>query len=669
MKEYFNKLWKFLRIPLLIIVLGIILNTCITELNNTTLRSSAKIISYQSLLDKVKAGEIYEIQVNGNELYAFSKSISITNTSIIASVSTISTTNNKSGLSHNEGTNLTFNISDNIDGFIQQKNTGALKLTIKTYRIKSIYDTKELTELLYKDTHNNINVHDPNINAGVYFWFWYLAIIFIIGYFYIKYNNKKNPHIVDSSNTDNKEDIITFKDVAGEDEAKESLQEIVDFLHNSKKYTKIGAKCPKGALMVGPPGSGKTLLAKAIAGEAKVPFLFKSASEFVEMYVGVGAKRVRELFDEAKRCAPCVVFIDEIDCVGGQRGVYTGGTGGGDSERDQTINQLLTEMDGFGSNKGIVVIAATNRPEMLDQALKRPGRFDRQIVVDKPDLIGREEILKVHCKKVQLDKNVNLHEIALMTTGCVGADLANIINCACIIAVKRGKEKVEQKDLIKAIDECLVGKEKKNQILTPQEKKIVSYHEAGHAVIGRLQTGATTIKKISIIPVTNGALGYVMQNPAEEKHLQSKKELYTEIRTLLAGRATEELIFGKENITNGASNDLEKATDLIKSMYTIYGMGKNGGLYSTYKQKEKYINNGGNINCSQYFYYEIDKEIKITLNKLYIETKKLISTNIKFIHKIAKTLLENEKITEKEFNKIYNNFYNNKDKNEKRTSK
>ena len=445
-----------------------------------------------------------------------------------------------------------------------------------------------------------------------------------------------------------KETGVTFKDVAGEDEAKESLQEVVDFLHNPGKYTTIGAKLPKGALLVGPPGTGKTLLAKAVAGEAHVPFFSLSGSDFVEMFVGVGASRVRDLFEEAKKNAPCIIFIDEIDAIGKSRDSRYGG---GNDEREQTLNQLLAEMDGFDSSKGILILAATNRPEILDPALLRPGRFDRRIIVDKPDLKGRVQILKVHSKDVKLDETVDFEEIALATSGAVGADLANMMNEAAITAVKNGRKAVSQKDLFEAVELVLVGKEKKDRILSQEERRIVSYHEVGHALVSALQKDSEPVQKITIVPRTMGALGYVMQVPEEEKYLNTEKEIRAMLVGFLGGRAAEEIVF--DTVTTGASNDIEKATRIARAMVTQYGMSKKFGLMGLESQENQYLNGRTVLNCSDMTAAEIDKEVMHILKVSYEEAKRLLSENREALDKIAAFLIEKETITGKEFMKIF----------------
>lgn len=444
-----------------------------------------------------------------------------------------------------------------------------------------------------------------------------------------------------------KETGVTFRDVAGEDEAKESLQEVVDFLHNPGKYSGIGAKLPKGALLVGPPGTGKTLLAKAVAGEAKVPFFSLSGSAFVEMYVGVGASRVRDLFKQAQQSAPCIVFIDEIDAIGKTRDTAMGGN----DEREQTLNQLLAEMDGFDTNKGLLILAATNRPEILDPALLRPGRFDRRIIVDKPDLKGRVDILKVHAKDVRMDESVDLEAIALATSGAVGSDLANMINEAAINAVKHGRQVVSQKDLFEAVEVVLVGKEKKDRIMSEEERKIVSYHEVGHALVTALQKNTEPVQKITIVPRTMGALGYVMQTPEEEKFLNTKKELEAMIVVVLGGRAAEEIVF--DTVTTGASNDIEQATKIARAMITQYGMSDRFGLMGLESIQNKYLDGRAVLNCGEATAGEIDEEVMKMLKSAYAEAKKLLSENREALDKIAEFLIEKETITGKEFMKIF----------------
>ena len=445
-----------------------------------------------------------------------------------------------------------------------------------------------------------------------------------------------------------KETGITFKDVAGQDEAKESLQEVVEFLHNPGKYVEIGAKLPKGALLVGPPGTGKTLLAKAVAGEAHVPFFSLSGSEFVEMFVGVGASRVRDLFEEAKKNAPCIVFIDEIDAIGKSRDSHYGG---GNDEREQTLNQLLAEMDGFDTSKGLLILAATNRPEVLDPALLRPGRFDRRVIVDRPDLKGRIDILKVHAKNLRLDDTVDFEAIALATSGAVGSDLANMVNEAAILAVKNGRHAVSQKDLLESVEVVLVGKEKKDRILSAQERRIVSYHEVGHALVSALQKDSEPVQKITIVPRTMGALGYVMQVPEEEKYLNTQKELEAMLVGYLGGRAAEEIVF--DSVTTGASNDIEQATKVARAMITQYGMSKKFGLMGLATQENQYLNGRAVLNCGDNTATEVDHEVMELLRVSYEEAKRLISSHRKALDKIAAYLIRKETITGKEFMIIF----------------
>ena len=440
---------------------------------------------------------------------------------------------------------------------------------------------------------------------------------------------------------------VTFKDVAGQEEAKESLQEVVDFLHNPGKYQKIGAKLPKGALLVGPPGTGKTLLAKAVAGEANVPFFSLAGSDFVEMFVGVGASRVRDLFSDAQKNAPCIVFIDEIDAIGRSRDSRFGG---GDSEREQTLNQLLAEMDGFDSSKGVLILAATNRPEVLDKALLRPGRFDRRIIVDKPDLKGRLDTLKVHSKDVLMDDTVDLEEIALATSGAVGSDLANMINEAAILAVKNGRRFVNQSDLFESVEVVIAGKEKKDRVLSPEEKKTVAYHETGHALVTALQKDAEPVQKITIVPRTMGSLGYVMQVPEEEKYLMTKNEIISQIITYLAGRAAEELVC--ESISTGASNDIEQATNLARQMITRFGMSDEFGMIALETVESQYLENRLVLNCGEETAAKVDTEVMKIMKSCYQESKKLLEQNLSSLHRLARYLYEKETITGKEFMQI-----------------
>ncbi len=479
-----------------------------------------------------------------------------------------------------------------------------------------------------------------------------VVLIWIVaGFLFRRMGGSGGPMGVGKSNAKvyvQKETGVTFKDVAGEDEAKESLVEVVDFLHNPQKYSKIGAKLPKGALLVGPPGTGKTLLAKAVAGEAHVPFFSLTGSDFIELYVGVGASRVRDLFKEATKNAPCIVFIDEIDAIGRSRDSKYGG---GNEEREQTLNQLLSEMDGFDSSKGILILGATNRPEILDKALLRPGRFDRRIIVDKPDLKGRVEILKVHAKDVKMDETVDLDAIALATSGAVGSDLANMINEAAINAVKEGREFVSQKDLFAAVEQVLVGKEKKDRIMSKEERRIVSYHEVGHALISALQKNSEPVQKITIVPRTMGALGYVMQVPEEEKYLNTEAELRDMLVGLVGGRAAEEVVF--DTVTTGAANDIEKATAIARNMITRYGMSKRFGLVGLATVESQYLEGRTALNCSDETAAAIDEEVVAMIKESYDQALQMLRENRELMDKLAAFLIKRETITGKEFMEIF----------------
>lgn len=479
------------------------------------------------------------------------------------------------------------------------------------------------------------------------------VLIYVVMWFLFKAISKNSGGImgVGKSNAKiyvEKSTGVTFKDVAGQEEAKESLREIVDFLHNPAKYTRIGAKLPKGALLVGPPGTGKTLLAKAIAGEAKVPFFSLTGSDFIEMFAGVGASRVRDLFKQAQQSAPCIIFIDEIDAIGKSRDSHYGG---GNDEREQTLNQLLSNMDGFDSSKGLVVLGATNRPEVLDKALLRPGRFDRRIIVDKPDLKGRVDILKVHAKNVLMHDSVDLEAIGRATSGAVGSDLANMINEAAILAVKQGRTVVTQEDLFESVEVVIAGKEKKDRILSKKEKRVVAYHEVGHALVTALEKHAEPVQKITIVPRTMGSLGYVMQVPEEEKYFMSKDDILTRITTLYGGRAAEELVFG--SITTGASNDIEKATGLARAMVTQYGMSEKFGLMGLESIESKYLDGRPVQNCSNETAGEVDKEVMRILKQCYDRALELLSDNREVLDKIAEYLITKETITGEEFMNIY----------------
>lgn len=484
---------------------------------------------------------------------------------------------------------------------------------------------------------------------------WVLPFILLYGFFYLMMRNvgkggggvmgvgKSNAKLYVEKKTG-----VTFADVAGQEEAKESLTEMVDFLHNPEKYLKIGAKLPKGALLVGPPGTGKTLLAKAVAGEADVPFFSLSGSDFVEMFVGVGASRVRDLFKQAQSMAPCIIFIDEIDAIGKSRDTRYGG---GNDEREQTLNQLLAEMDGFDTSKGLIILAATNRPEVLDKALLRPGRFDRRVIVERPDLKGRIETLKVHSKDVLMDDTVDLEEIALATSGAVGSDLANMVNEAALAAVKAGRHAVSQKDLFEAVEVVIAGKEKKDRILSEKEKKIVAYHEVGHALVMALQKNSEPVQKITIVPRTMGALGYTMQMPEEEKYLSSKDEMLAELVSFYGGRAAEEIKF--DSITTGASNDIERATALARAMVTQYGMSDKFGMIGLERVSGQYLDGRRVLECSEVTEAEVDKEVMRILNEAYEKALELIRDHMDILDRVADFLCEKETITGKEFMKIF----------------
>ena len=533
-----------------------------------------------------------------------------------------------------------------------QKSSQNYSRLIQYYTVR-VQDPKVTERLLENNVH--ILGEDTSASSGIINFLigWVLPTVLMIGLLYMMFSRMGGGGGIMGVGKSNakvyvqKETGVTFADVAGEDEAKESLVEIVDFLHNPQKYTKIGAKLPKGALLVGPPGTGKTLLAKAVAGEAQVPFYSLSGSDFVEMFVGVGASRVRDLFKQAQQSAPCIIFIDEIDAIGRSRDSRFGGN----DEREQTLNQLLAEMDGFDSSKGVVILAATNRPEILDPALLRPGRFDRRVIVDKPDLKGRINILKVHSKDVRLDETVDFEEIALATSGAVGADLANMMNEAAINAVKHGRQAVCQSDLFEAVELVLVGKEKKDRILSKEERRIVSYHEVGHALVTALQKDAEPVQKITIVPRTMGALGYVMQVPEEEKFLNTKKELEAMLVVSLAGRAAEELVF--DTVTTGASNDIEQATRIARAMVTQYGMSEKFGLMGLATQENQYLTGRTVLNCGEATAAEIDTEVMRMLKEAYAQAKQLLLENREALDHIAAFLIEKETITGKEFMKIF----------------
>lgn len=584
-------------------------------------------ISYSEFIEKVNEGKIYRVRISTEDIYAYEKG-------------------------------ETFNQDEKIDISNEQDLKAVLenfqKSQDKIYHVVKVTEDKDLVNRLIEKGNIEIIgvkasiIMDLIISLAPFIILWLLIGMFArrmsggIGGVFSVGQSKAKRYM-------QRETGVTFKDVAGEDEAKESLQEIVDFLHNPKKYTYVGAKLPKGALLVGPPGTGKTLLAKAVAGEAKVPFFSMTGSDFVEMFAGVGASRVRDLFKQAKAAAPCIVFIDEIDAIGRSRDTRAGS--GADSEREQTLNQLLSEMDGFEINNGIMVMAATNRPEILDQALLRPGRFDRRIVVEKPDLKGRINILKVHAKDVKLDDSVDFEEIALSTSGAVGADLANMINEAAITAAKAKREKVNQQDLKDAVEVVLVGKEKKDRILSKEERKIVSYHEVGHALVTALQKHTEPVQKITIVPRTMGALGYVLQTPEEEKYLNTKKELEEKLVVFLSGRAAEDIVF--DTITTGAANDIEQATKLARAMVTQYGMSEKFGLMGLATNHSMYLENGVDMNCGDETATQVDEEVQKMLKVAFEKAKAMLKEYRVALDKIAEYLIEKETITGKEFMKLF----------------
>ena len=586
-------------------------------------------LSYNEFLSKVNDGSIYRVRIGSDDIYAYEKGIPFD-----ADINGIDT-------------------QEELDNFM--KNYTASQ--DKVYHIVRVQDDRLVDKLLAKGNIEILGakasiVMDLIISLAPFLILWLLIGMFARRMASGMGGGMGNLFGVGQSKAKRymqKETGVTFKDVAGEDEAKESLQEIVDFLHNPKKYTYVGAKLPKGALLVGPPGTGKTLLAKAVAGEAKVPFFSMTGSDFVEMFAGVGASRVRDLFKQAKQASPCIVFIDEIDAIGRSRDTRAGS--GADSEREQTLNQLLSEMDGFEINNGIMVMAATNRPEILDQALLRPGRFDRRIVVEKPDLKGRISILKVHAKDVKLDESVDFEEIALSTSGAVGADLANMINEAAITAAKAKRDKVSQQDLKDAVEVVLVGKEKKDRILSKEERRIVSYHEVGHALVTALQKHTEPVQKITIVPRTMGALGYVLQTPEEEKYLNTKKELEERLVTYLSGRAAEDIVF--DTITTGAANDIEEATKLARAMVTQYGMSDKFGLMGLATTRSMYLENGVDMNCGDETATAVDEEVQRMLKDAFEKAKDLLRSNREALDKIAEYLIEKETITGKEFMKLF----------------
>ncbi|MCR5736246.1 MAG: ATP-dependent zinc metalloprotease FtsH [Eubacterium sp.] len=533
--------------------------------------------------------------------------------------------------------------------------TDSMETRYKTYWTMYLEDPELISDLKNKYTTVKFKGEDEGSAAALLIILqWVLP--FVIFYGFIMFMMKKTDGIGGSFSVGKskakiyvqKETGVTFKDVAGQEEAKESVSELVDFLHNPGKYTAIGAKLPKGALLVGPPGTGKTLLARAVAGEAHVPFFSLSGSDFVEMFVGVGASRVRDLFKQAEENAPCIIFIDEIDSIGKSRDSRYGG---GNDEREQTLNALLAEMDGFDPSKGILILAATNRPEVLDPALLRPGRFDRRVIVDTPDLKGRVDTLKVHSKDVKMDETVDLDAIANITSGAVGSDLANMVNEAAINAVKCGRNAISQDDLMEAVEVVIAGKEKKDRILSKEEKKIVAYHEVGHALVSALQKDAEPVQKITIVPRTMGSLGYVLSAPEKEKYLMTKAELDAELVVLLAGRASEELVF--DSVTTGASNDMEKATKMARSMIAQYGMSEKFGLMSLEQVENPYLSKSSQLNCSDKTATEIEEEVKLLLKERYEDAKRMLSENRDKLDNIAGFLYNKETITGKQFMDIF----------------
>lgn len=611
-----NKMPKNTQTLIILVVSGLIMLLAISYMNSWVKDSTTKEITYTEFMNKVKAGEIKSVVKKSDRIVITPKS----------------------------------QISDMIT---------------LTYYTGDIGDP-ELYQMLEE---YGVEISGEVVDSGstivdfILAWVFPILLMYLVLGFFTRRMTKGSGGMMGVGKSTakmymEKKTGVTFKDVAGQDEAKESLVEIVDFLHNPGKYAEIGAKLPKGALLVGPPGTGKTLIAKAVAGEAKVPFFSLSGSDFVEMFVGVGASRVRDLFKQATQSAPCIIFIDEIDAIGKSRDSRFGGN----DEREQTLNQLLSEMDGFDTSKGILILAATNRPEILDKALLRPGRFDRRIIVDKPDLKGRLETLKVHAKNVLMDDTVDLEEIALATSGAVGSDLANMINEAAINAVKHGRRVVSQADLFESVEVVIAGKEKKDRVLGTEEKKIVAYHEVGHALVTALQKKAEPVQKITIVPRTMGSLGYVMQVPEEEKYLMSKDELITRLVTLFGGRAAEEVVFS--SITTGASNDIEKATKIARAMITQYGMSDKFGLMSLESVENQYLDGRTSLNCSDETAAEIDKEVMTLLDSCYQTAKSLLKENRDALDKIADYLFERETITGKEFMNIFNEVRGIEDKTE-----
>lgn len=598
---------KFNQTLFILLIAGLFTILGISCVNNFLHSSTSSEISYTAFVNMLEQGEVEKVVYNGDTIEITPKNQPI------------------------EGLSLTF-----YTGYI--------------------YDEQIMEYMKENNIEYSVEIQDQNssiIDFLLVYVVPFILIYFLFSFMFRRMSGGGGMMGVGKSNAKmydmEKSTGVTFKDVAGQDEAKESLTEIVDFLHNPSKYTRIGAKLPKGALLVGPPGTGKTLLAKAVAGEAGVPFFSLSGSDFVEMFVGVGASRVRDLFKQAQQSAPCIIFIDEIDAIGKSRDSRYGG---GNDEREQTLNQLLSEMDGFDTSKGLLILAATNRPDVLDKALLRPGRFDRRIIVDKPDLKGRVNILKVHSKDVLMDDTVDLEAIALATAGAVGSDLANMINEAAINAVKNGRKVVSQKDLFESVEVVIAGKEKKDRLLSPQEKKMVAYHEVGHALVTALGKNTEPVQKITIVPRTMGSLGYTMQVPEEEKYLMTKDELMARIYTLLGGRAAEELVF--DSVTTGASNDIERATKLARNMITLYGMSDRFGLMGLETVENQYLDGRTVLNCSDRTAADVDDEVKNVLKEAYDKVKEMLAENREALDKVADFLIEKETITGKEFMEIFN---------------
>ena len=627
---------NFLKNPFFIFLIISVLATFVLNYSMTALTAPREQeVYYSEFMDMLKNYEIYSVTISADKLHIITKESKQAEEDFKNSVENIKSFVDILGISSNGEKYLKKDVVY-YTGYI---NDGDLIRLLEEYDVKY---TRPVTE--------------TNFLMEILMWILPFLLMYLFLAFLMRHVSKKMGGSggfmsIGQSNAkiylENKTGV-TFNDVAGQEEAKESLDEIVDFLHNPAKYTAIGAKQPKGALLVGPPGTGKTLLAKAVAGEANVPFFSLSGSDFVEMFVGVGASRVRDLFKQATAKAPCIIFIDEIDAIGKSRDSHFGGN----DEREQTLNQLLAEMDGFDSSKGVVILAATNRPEILDKALLRPGRFDRRIIVEKPDLKGREEILKVHVKNVKMSNEVDLHEIALATSGAVGADLANMVNEAALRAVRMKRTEVLQEDLMEAVEIIIAGKEKKDRILSEREKKIVAYHEVGHALAAALQTNTDPVQKITIVPRTMGALGYTMQMPEEEKYLMSKAEILDDIVVLVSGRAAEEIVFDVQ--TTGASNDIERATKLARAMIAQYGMSDAFGMTALESVENKYLDGRNVSNCSEQTMATLDNEVINTIKNAYIKAKQMLNDNITALHKISEYLIEKETITGIEFMKILN---------------